>query len=178
MTRWRKVAGFPLYEVSDDGQVRSYARTASRNPKPLKTNERDDGYLQVKLQGGTIKTFTIHKLVFDAFGGAYTGEINHRDGNKKNNSIDNLEVMSRAENIRHSWALGLRSHVGTKHPKAKFTDDDIREIRAARSAGKTLTEIAQRFGVHITAISKIARRETWAHVADKSAEGRVPANNQ
>jgi hypothetical protein len=178
MTNWRRVRDFPLYEVSDDGQVRSFARTASGEPKALKPSERPDGYLQVKLQGGAIKTVTVHKLVFDAFGGAYTGEINHRDGNKKNNSIDNLEVMSRAENMRHSWAIGLRSHVGTKHPKAKFTDDDIREIRAARSAGKTLTEIAQSFGVHMTAISKIARRETWAHVADRSAEGRVPANNQ
>jgi hypothetical protein len=97
------------YLVSNRGRVASLIG----KPKILKGNPNRDGYLMVVLFEGKPYTNYIHRLVYIAFKGAIPEgyEINHRDGDKTNNSLGNLEIVTHYENIKHAQRLGLRAAV-------------------------------------------------------------------
>lgn len=93
-----------LYQVSNFGNVKSIF-----NEKLLKPYVRKTGYVHVLLsKDGKRKCYTIHKLVMLAFVGESNGlDVNHIDGNKQNNKLDNLEYCTRKENSKHAWKTGL-----------------------------------------------------------------------
>ena len=97
---WKDIKDYEgLYQVSNLGRVKRI--TTGRVLKPLK---HADGYLMVKLSKNSIVyTKTVHRLVAEAFipNPEHKSEINHIDENKTNNSLDNLEWMTRKENINH-----------------------------------------------------------------------------
>lgn len=79
--------------------------------KILNYNKNNRGYLQVSLtKNGKRKTYTVHRLVAKAFLPNLKNkkQINHIDGNKKNNSVDNLESVTPKENIKHAYRTGLK----------------------------------------------------------------------
>lgn len=100
MKEWKVVKGFEKYHVNCKGEV------LSPQGKILKPFIGGAGYLQVTLWNNCQKKkFYVHRLVADAFVDNPCGykEINHKDGNKKNNSATNLEWCSRKENLLHSY---------------------------------------------------------------------------
>lgn len=104
---------FPLYKVDQKGQV--------YNPegKKLKQTINRDGYMMVKLcDNGYEKNCSVHRLVADAFfDGDHKGyDVNHIDGNKQNNNLGNLEIITRGDNLKHAYANNLR--------KSYLTDED------------------------------------------------------
>ena len=129
---WKDVVDWEeFYQVSNFGRIRCkerityYDRNLGRGMEPKtiyakirkpKLNKHT-GYLMVGLNGkGKSKNVTIHSMVAKAFMYNYTGEgvekglcVNHIDGNKLNNFVENLEVISTAENIRHAFNTGLSS---------------------------------------------------------------------
>ena len=110
MEVWKPVKGFEeLYDVSSLGAVRS--KRTLRDGKPLVMAQKTDkyGYKAIKLScNGKAKHITIHKLVAEAFLYPYSGEqVNHIDGNKTNNCVNNLEWCTGLENMRHGRRLGL-----------------------------------------------------------------------
>lgn len=111
MTTWKPVVGFTAYEVSDEGDVRRSApgrRTFVG--KVLKPQLAGSGYRFVCLvKGGKSSQRYVHRLVAAAFIGEAPAdhEVNHRDGDKSNNHLDNLEYVTRSENCRHAVRLGL-----------------------------------------------------------------------
>ena len=118
--RWRAIPGYESrYAVSDQGRIR---RTTNRKgephiPKLLKGTDTGHGYLCVGLYKGTIpKLYQIHRLVLAAFIGPCPEgkETNHKNGDKKDNSLENLEYVTRKENIHHArYVLGLQ--IGDLH---------------------------------------------------------------
>ena len=85
-----------LYAVTEDGQVWSY-----RSNKFLKQRKDKDGYLLINLSvSGIIKTFKVHRLVAEAYipNPDLKETVNHKDENKVNNNVSNLEWMTREEN--------------------------------------------------------------------------------
>src|SRR5690606_3324254 len=82
-------------------------------------------------------------------------QVNHIDGNKHNNSLDNLEWVSVRDNILHSYRTGLASNKGERHPAAKFSNEQVRQIREERKLGETLKSISERYGVSLSTIGKI-----------------------
>ncbi|MBQ1495847.1 MAG: HNH endonuclease [Bacilli bacterium] len=86
-------------------QVSSLGRIRNKNTNHImKQMINDRGYCQTSLMiSGKKKTFKVHQLVASAF----LTDVNHKDGNKTNNNIDNLEYCSRKQNIIHSWQNGL-----------------------------------------------------------------------
>ena len=126
---WRDVAGYEgLYQVSNCGRVKSFQKDKI---KILKSSVSPFGYLRVVLcKDFNKKNRFVHVLVAQAFipNPDNKPQVNHIDGNKKNNHVSNLEWMTRSENIIHAFANGL-SKSGCKHGKAKFTPDQVREIR-------------------------------------------------
>lgn len=113
---WRQVLGFPHYEVSDDGQVRRVGSSM-----PLRPRKHGGGYQMVALSEDGVTTYhTIHRLVASAFIGISTLEVNHKDGDKQNNAVSNLEWVTRSQNQRHAIDNGLLSYDSRrKYPKMK-----------------------------------------------------------
>ena len=114
---WLPVSGWEgLYEVSSRGRVKSLARMTSLGnrsvPEKILKHNVMKGYHCVTLQyAGKHKVYRVHRLVIEAFGESQpTSEhqVNHIDGDKSNNSIDNLEWVTPKENTDHAFDTGLR----------------------------------------------------------------------
>lgn len=131
--KWKKCADdrFPDYEISDTGLVR-------RNGKILKPSiSKRDGYVSVGLYHHCFhKTIKVHRLVALAFIPTNDTklDVNHKDGNKQNNSVSNLEWCTRSENHRHAFRLGLK----------KITDY---QMEVARRTGKNTKNLKKRMPV-------------------------------
>ena len=156
---WKAVKGFPDYAVSDKGRVKRVTDT-TRCPAGtiLKPCRHPAGYLAIGL-GGPRKSPNvrlIHRLVAEAFlGPCLKGyEVNHKDGNKQNNAVGNLEYCTGSENKRHAVAMGLY-HSGSKNHSAKLTDEQVEEIRLLADSGKSQKFIASQFGVGQPHVSRI-----------------------
>lgn len=106
MEIWKKVVGYN-YEVSNEGNVR---KQSSKKPKATFTN--NCGYeLVILYKNNEQKAVRVHRLVADLFvpnKNLFNNEVNHKDGNKKNNRAENLEWVDRLTNIRHAIRLGLK----------------------------------------------------------------------
>lgn len=126
---WRDVIGYEgLYQVSNFGRVKSFK---NNKIKILKSNVGIGGYLRVVLcKDFDKKNRFVHVLVAKAFipNPENKRQVNHIDGNKQNNRVDNLEWNTPAENIHHAFDIGLRKS-GCGHFRAKFTAEQVREIR-------------------------------------------------
>lgn len=102
---WKPVPGYEgLYEVSDQGRVRSFARSVSG--RLLKPGKASNGYFTVCLGRG--KSRTLHSLVAEAFIGPKPigQEVLHEDGTRTNNCVSNLRYGTRADNIRDAVKQG------------------------------------------------------------------------
>lgn len=110
---WKNIKGFPNYQVSNLGRVRSIPREKTKGGI-LKECISKTGYVYVNLyKDGQIKRKTIHTLVMGTF-----YEVNHKDGNKQNNNINNLEYVTKKQNIEH------RFRVLKQKPFRKYNDID------------------------------------------------------
>jgi hypothetical protein len=111
-----------LYEVSSHGRLKACPKTTSdgrRLPERIVgTTKLKSGYLQFKLYNDGFRiNINAHKLVAITFGLIYWNEhsltelqINHKDGNKENNSVSNLEACTPSENVLHAYRTGLKSY--------------------------------------------------------------------
>jgi len=91
-------------------------------------------------------------------------ELNHRDGNKSRNGIDNLELLTPAGNVRHALDTGLTvPRRGFRGPKAKLDDEAVRSIRQSTETEEVL---AARFAISQGQISRVRTRKTYRHVSD------------
>jgi hypothetical protein len=155
---------FPKYSIEDSGVVWNNERQ-----KPLKAQLLNHGYFAVRLAKTTDFAVTklIHHLVAEAFIGPRPRglQINHKDGIKTNNHFSNLEYVTRSENARHMYRLGLHEHMqGEKCGKAKLTTEDVLRIRSSEFAGLLHKEIAEIFGVKKSIIGEIKNRKRWRHL--------------
>jgi len=110
MENWKLIEKTKIYEVSDMGNVRSVERTDRLNrikkSKLLKKRINNMGYYYVSLFYNNKKhNELVHRLVADEFLNKKENKniVNHKDGNKLNNNINNLEWCNQKENIEHSW---------------------------------------------------------------------------
>lgn len=108
------------YEVSNLGRVRTIERIVRGRlcvVKIMAQRPNNDGYMRVEFSVNGKRNFAkVHSLVADAFVGTRGPgmTVNHINGDKTDNTARNLEYLSRADNIRHSWAIGLRDGIGAK----------------------------------------------------------------
>lgn len=89
-------------------------------------------------------------------------ECNHKDGNKQNNHLDNLEWTSSSENKQHAIASGLAA-IGEKHYASKLTAADIPVIRALHGVERQRVTAA-RYGVSTSLIGMVQNRRVWKHI--------------
>lgn len=91
--------------------------------------------------------------------------VNHIDGDKANDNIENLEYVTHSENTAHAYRTGLiPGNIGENHPSAVLTEVAVRDIRARLERGDLKKEIAADNGISASSVLKIERRITWKHV--------------
>lgn len=173
---WRDVKDFEgLYQVSNAGRVKRIAGGMGATPGHiLKLFKRPDGYLEVTLcRGGKRKHTYVHRLVAKAFLGNAPSpkhQINHKNGDKADNRVENLEWVTPSENNRHAYrVLGKEPTVaplkGEAHGSSILTRQQVIKIRQLSDTGEhTQRELAEMFGVGHVTIGDIVRRETWKHI--------------
>lgn len=147
-----------LYCVSSDGHIKNKKRNLM-----VREYLGKDGYLRVQLHG---KTMLIHRIVATVFipNQKKALEVNHKDGNKQNNSISNLEWVTRSENLCHAYKMGLKSSKGTRNSRHKLTEKDVEYIRHNYIKGdKTYGAIAlsKTFGVAHQTICAVVSGQNW-----------------
>lgn len=158
---WRPVPGFEgSHSVSNFGRVRYEAI--------LNTRISRRGYVRCTLAAkGRRADPHIHVLVAAAFLGPRPPghHVHHKDGNKLNPRLDNLEYVSPEAHGVLTAAQGVTR--GTNNARARLTEDDVRAIRAAdcqRGRKIRWAELAKRYGVSEHTIRSIRERSTWKHV--------------
>lgn len=165
---WRNVKNYP-YKVSNFGRIkRATPARGTRIDGKLKLNLNMYGYLQVNLyKTGKRKHFFVHRLVAEAFIGPCCNgyEVNHIDGDKTNNYVWNLEYVTRSENVKHSYKLGLQRQDGENNGNSKLKEEDVLKIRNLyKIKNYTQKEIAKKFKVNKATISRIIKRKIWSHI--------------
>lgn len=168
--RWLFVSGTDdMYEVSNHGRVRSWVRKnglPGKRDKPLmlKTPTNSKGYVIVGISGLSVG---VHRLVAKAFipNPCHYKTVNHKNGIKDDNHVDNLEWASIQQNIRHACKNNLRGDLsGSNNGQAKLTEGEIPLIRNMIGVGISHGKIAKKFGVSRALISRISRGLAWSHV--------------
>lgn len=161
----KDIKGFEgRYTISNLGIVRSLL-----TGKIMKYHITKFGYARVNLRiakSRDYKSYFVHRLVALNFldNPNNLAEVNHIDCNRLNNRIDNLEWISRKENIKHSFIFGNASNKGHKNPNSKLSSIDIEAIRALNRTKRFYgTQIAKLFKVSESTISSILTNNTWSN---------------
>lgn len=165
--QWREIIGYPDYEVSNLGSVRSWrikGTGGGRRETPLILKGGDvKGYLHVTLyRNGERKNKLVHKLVLVAFRGEQPAgmEACHYNGDPVDNRLSNLRWDTHVRNMADSVRDGTRARLrGTKNGASKLTEEQVLEIRADN---KPQRAIAKFYGISQRQVSIIKRRESWA----------------
>lgn len=141
------------YEVSNKGRVKN-----TKTGRVLKAANHPAGYLAYCLSNkGKSSIVLTHRLVAKAFlaNPENKDSVNHIDGDKKNNCVENLEWMSHAENMKHAYDTGLK--------KRTLTKDQALEIRRLYDEGVEIKDIAKQFSVQWNTARQVAKRLTYKH---------------
>jgi hypothetical protein len=165
---WRALTDFPDYEVSDDGQVRSWKPLRNFAPRPteprlLKSKIDKDGYVIFTLYvEGNRRDIGAHILVALAFVGPkpVDQEVRHLDGSKNRNVPDNLCWGTRKENAEDRAVHGTQVR-GEEINTAVLSEADVAVIKSSRGG---LRAIGEKFGVSPSAVWQIREGRTWKHV--------------
>ena len=155
-----------MYIIDRRGNV--YNSLTGRRLKSFKSS---GGYYRINLQIDKNHAVhpTIHRLVAIAFipNPNKKPDVNHKDGKKNHNYLENLEWVTKSENVKHAFRIGLMNHKGSRNAKAVLNEklveliwDDIHD----ENNPKTLIEIARKYKVSKSVISDIYRGHTWAEI--------------
>jgi len=166
---WRPVVGYEgIYEVSNHGRVKRVSGgQGARVGGILKFIPTKAGYSTVSLcMDCKPKMVLVHRLVAGAFIEKTGGRnvVNHKNFNKKDNRVENLEWTTHSENIRHSFKFGVRSRPsarGTCNRSAKLTDEEVMEIRKSTDH---CADIALRYDIHWSQVYRIKQKKAWSHI--------------
>ena len=176
MLMWLPIKGYEgIYEVSNDGQVKSLERETwygygymTHKERILKATPGKSGYVILTLSyNGARKKQLLHRILAETFIPNPKGlpHVNHIDGNKSNNSLDNLEWCTHSENIQHSFDTGL-SPRGEGHGLSKISEEQALEVLNLMDEGKYPTQISRETGIKYSTVHGIYYGENWSWLRD------------
>lgn len=167
MEVWKPIKGYETYyEVSNYGNVRNL-----KTGYVMKKRHTYDGYVKVTLTVNyKAKDFRVHRLVAETFiPNEHNKEtVNHIDGNKDNNNVNNLEWADRHEQLEHAYKLGLKKpDRGCDNCNSKFTAEQVRYIKKhyiPQSKEYGTVALGKKFGVNNSTIGDIVRGVTYKDI--------------
>lgn len=167
---WKKIKNFEDYEVSNLGRIRSLKRSKQKIMS-LKFDTKKYNIIGLCMNG-KLSTKKVHRLVAEAFisNPKNKATVNHIDGNKTNNKVDNLEWLTNEENMAHAAKLGLKKQKkGLESKQMKLSLEDILNIRDLYEStqGKPYKErysyskLAKKYNVDATTIMNIIKKQKY-----------------
>lgn len=165
--QWKTIPEFPMYSVSNLGRIKTHhTRKGIGEFRKLTTTKQ--GYLRVGFySGGKLHNRYVHCLVAQAFlePDPQRPQVNHKKGVAFGHGVDNLEWMTRKENVQHGYdVLGRQPMFGERNGRTVLTTDQVLEIKALIAAGKPNRFIAPLFSVKRHVIKEIRSGKNWSHV--------------
>lgn len=170
---WLPIKGFEGYDISSFGRVRSWRRRYGRQstPRIMVPTLTQWGYLRIRLRrsDGIDVSIGVHRLVALAFisNPMNLEQVNHKNVIKADNRLDNLEHMSRSQNIKHAYDNGLFGDVrkGEKNKFSKLTNAQVVDIfRRGKSGYRQGARLAREYGLDKSVVNKILARKAWKHL--------------
>lgn len=177
---WKTINDYPYYQVSTLGEIKRLSRYNIKGhflkEKIMKTKIDKQGYEVIGLvnKEGQQKVVKVHRMVALTFipNPDCKPDVNHKwvdkalsaEENKRDNRIENLEWVTKEENMGHAHRENLVSYKGVKNSQSKLNEQEIIEIRDKYSNGLSLKEIADQYGVTNSNIGCIVKNKTWKHV--------------
>lgn len=171
--RWKPIPGYEgKYGVSNRGRVKSLARMRDCNgglafmPERIRKQDYAKGYFQLSLlKNAKKRIWKIARLVALAFlpNPENKPQVNHKDGNKRNNRLSNLEWATRSENMKHAYQNGLeRALAGEENGASVLTNEKATRIREWYADGFSQSKIAEKFGVDQVTVSRVVHHKSYA----------------
>ena len=153
---FKTIPHYPNYEINENGIVRNKSTGNS-----MKWIDNGRGYKSVKLYNSNTpkgRLCLVHRLVLSTFNPIEENmDVNHKDGNKSNNTLSNLEWCTKSENTKHAHKIGLF--------KNKLTIKDVENIKLyLRHSYYSYSEIARMYGVKHSTVWKIANGILYDYV--------------
>lgn len=174
MEVWKDVIGYEgIYAVSNFGNVKrigngSDGRKLNERYMTQKSSGWKGQYLSVNLTKNNVtKNQYVHRLVCIAFYG-YLGnnfQVNHKDGNKHNNHLNNLEWVTPKENQEHKYTVLGQDQNGENNPANKYPEHKIRMVKKMFLIGnKTQRQIARELDIDYRYVNAIVKGKVWTHI--------------
>lgn len=170
MEEWRDVVGYEgWYQISNLCRVkRIKAGLGARVGYILKTPLSRSGYPEVFLsKNGKVKSFFVHTLMLEAFIGPRPPgyECNHKNCDKMDNRVENLEWVTHSENVQHAFIVLNRDLGGGNNGNAKLSEKKVLKIRRLYATGEyTQRELGKMFHCTQGNIYHIVNRLSWKHI--------------
>lgn len=158
----KQFQGYSRYFFGNDGSVWYKGKSGELKKFKHFSGKATNGYCKVHLTNDTKqrKSYWLHRVIAMLFLENIENKefVNHKDGNKLNNSVDNLEWTTRSENEKHAHKIGLKDFKGKN---GKLTKEEVLQVKRLSTEGINQRVIAKTYGITQSAVSRIKNGDNW-----------------